>query len=274
MRTIKGQILAGTRLDRHGERNTKEVLERYAAAFSGKRQPLNQHHDLTLPVIGYLEGFRVVPDPNSPGNWQLLGDVFLEVDGVTPEFGGFSFSYIETLRPCTKQERIEIFLPYPHYNDESLIDEVFEGGYTSVGKIVRKEATPETVALIVGVAVAVLQPLWEDIYRSKIAPTFASFFQSRFGSLSTRNISCDVLQHVDYLGHSAQVLFVPVRGMEPACLSVERLLAGMLTVSDYLNALDVNHVPVSKIILSFSKVEVRYVIKAVHFTDGSVKAGT
>jgi hypothetical protein len=271
MRTIKDQILAGTRLDAQGERNSKEVLERYASTFAGRSMPLNQHHDLTLPVIGQIENLQVVPDPASPGEWHLVGDVLLDKDDVDPEFRGFSFSYMEKLRHSLKQERIEIFLPYPHYNDVSLIEEVFEDGYASVGKIVRKGATPETIALIVSVAIAVLQPLWEDVFRKKIAPSVANFFQGRFGSLHRRSISCDVLQHIDYLGHSAQVMFVPIRGMEAECLSVEKLCGGMLTVSDYLNALDVNHVPASKIVLAFVKSEDRYAIKAVHFTDGSVK---
>jgi hypothetical protein len=163
MRTIKDQILAGTRLDAQGERNSKEVLEHYASTFAGRNMPLNQHHDLTLPVIGHIEDLRVVPDAVSPGDWQLVGDVLLHKDDVDPEFGGFSFSYMEKLRHSLKQERIEVFLPYPHYNDVSLIEEIFEDGYASVGKIVRKGATPETIALIVTVAVAVLQPLWEDV---------------------------------------------------------------------------------------------------------------
>jgi hypothetical protein len=273
MRTIKGQILAGTRLDSQGERNSKDVLEQYATAFAGRRQPLNQHHDLTLPVIGYIENFRVVADEESPGNWQLVGDVFIESDNVSPEFKGFSFSYMEKLRRSQSQERIEVFLPYPHYNDLVLIDEVFEDGFASVGKIVRKGASPETVALIVSVVVAVLQPLWEDLFRSVIAPSVVKFFEGRFGSLSRRNISCDVLHQIDYCGHSAQVLFVPVRGKELECLSIEKQCQGMLMVSDYLAALDVNHVPVSKIILAFNQTESRFVINAVHFRDGSAKTG-
>ncbi|MFI5446793.1 hypothetical protein [Polaromonas sp. UC242_47] len=271
MKTIPSQILAGTRLDRQGERNSKNVLENYAAAYAGKRLPLNQHHDLSLPVIGYIENLRVIADQTSPDDWHLVGDVFLEGDGVDPKFGGFSFSYMEKLRNSQSQERIEVFLPHPHYNDLSLIDEVFEDGYVSVGKIVRKGASPETVALIVSVAVAVLQPAWEDVFRSKIAPAVTDFFQRRFGSLSTRGISCDYLQHIDYCGHSAQVLFVPLRGMESSCLSIEKLYGGMLMVSDYLNALDVNHVPALKIILAFDKAQGMFAIRAVHFSDGSVK---
>jgi hypothetical protein len=273
MRTIKGQILAGTRLDSQGERNSKDVLEQYAAAFAGRRQPLNQHHDLTLPVIGHIENFRVVADEENPGNWQLIGDVFIESDDVSPEFKGFSFSYMEKLRDSQNQERIEVFLPYPHYNDPVLIDEVFEDGFASVGKIVRKGASPETVALIVSVVVAVLQPLWEDLFRSMIAPSVVKFFEGRFISLSKRNVSCDVLHQIDYSGHSAQVLFVPVRGKELECLSIEMQCQGMLMVSDYLAALDVNHVPASKIILTFDQTERKFVITVVHFRDGSAKTG-
>jgi hypothetical protein len=41
MKTIPNQVLAGTRLDSQGERNTKEVLDSFATLYAGKRMPLN-----------------------------------------------------------------------------------------------------------------------------------------------------------------------------------------------------------------------------------------
>ena len=273
MRIIPDQTLAGTRPDLQGERNSKEVLVRYASAYAGIRLAINQHHDLSLPVIGYIENIRVVPDKASPGDWQLIGNISLDRDETEPLLGGFSFSYMEKLRHSEQQERIEVFLPFPHYNNETLLDEVFEEGFISVGRIVRKEASPETIALVVSVAVAVLQPLWDDVFRAKIAPTVADFFQRRFGTLASRNISCDFIQHIDYAGHSAQVLFIPTRGREAECLSLEKLCSGMFLAADYLNALDLNHVPATKIILTFDRLTSRFSINSVHFSDGTVKTG-
>lgn len=273
MHVIVGQILAGTRIDFQGERNTRDFLERYAAAYAGRRLPLNQHHNLSLPVVGYAENLRIVPDGVNTGEWSLVADVTLTTGENMPS-GGFSFSYIEKLRPSQLRERFEVFLPYPHYNDTKLMDQVFEEGYVSVGKIVRKNASPETIALVVGVAVAVIQPLWEDVYRTKIAPAVIEFFQTRFTKLERRNISCDFMQHIDYAGNIAQVLFMPLRGRDVECLQPSRLLAGMLLAADYLNALEINHVPATKIVLRFEQQVSAYEISSIHFADGSVRTGT
>lgn len=272
MKTIIGQILAGTQLDKQGERNTREVLEAYANSFKGRRQPLHQQHDLSLPVIGYIENFRVTPDDANAGEWHLVGDVYIE-NGSTPLLGGFSVSYIEKLRFSRAREHLEIYLPFPHYNDQLLLNELFEEGNTSVGRIIRKGASPEEIALIVSIVVAVLQPGWEEIYRSKIAPAVFNFFQGRFRKLTGRKISADLLQYVDYSGGKVQVLYIPTRGEESDCLSVEKQYQALLMVADYLNALDVNHVSASKLILTFDRSKGKFIINAVHFSDGTVRSG-
>lgn len=149
MKTIKNQTLAATRLDSQGERkNTKEALESFAALYAGRRMPLNQQHDLSLNSPGYVENVCVIPDAGSPGDWSLVGDVYFDGDALEIPVGGFSISFLEVLRKGNTQDIINVYLPYPYYNDSTLIDEVFEEGFISVGRWAKKAADPTLIVSV------------------------------------------------------------------------------------------------------------------------------
>jgi hypothetical protein len=188
VKVIKGQILAGTRVDSHGERVPKAVLDSFAEQYAGKRMPLNQQHDLSLVSPGFVENLRVVPDERNRGDWSLVGDVSYDGESVQSAIGGFSISFLEIFRRSEAQELFFVYLSYPHYNDAALVDELFEDGFVSVGRWAKKAADPVTVGLVGAAAVFFLKPVWEDLYKTQIAPHVYRFFSEKFAKLREKSI--------------------------------------------------------------------------------------
>lgn len=270
MKTIANQTLAGTRLDLQGERNTKEALESFAAYYADKRMPLNQQHDLLLKSPGYVENLRVVPDERSPGDWALIGDVHYESESLEIPVGGFSISFLEVFRRGQSQELFNVYLPYPYYNDSELVEEVFEEGLISVGRWVKKAVDPATTALVGGAILFIMKPVWEDLYKTQIAPHIYKFFAGKFKKLKEKNITANFVQHVLHNDHEIQVLLIPSCGKEEHCFSVEQTNAAMFLVHTRLTSQAPAAIPASKIFLQFDDEANCYVLYRIEHQDGSL----
>ena len=269
MKTIKNQANAGTRLDSQGERNSKEVLLALARQYAEKRMPLNQNHDFSLPVLGFAENLRVVPDESSPGEWRLIGDVQFDGDALDIPFGGFSISFIEILRKSQSQELFHVYLPFPYYNDHELIDEIFEEGFVSVGRWAKKAADPTSIALIGGIVALILKPVWDDVYKTQIAPHVYKFFSEKFSKLEEKNISADFVQHVVYNHNEIQVTLIPCRGQEEQCFNIEETNAAIECVHSYLTSQVPLETPPRKIFLRYDEETCKYVLHRIENQDGS-----
>lgn len=270
MKTITNQILSGTRLDSQGERNTKAALESFAALFAGKRMPLNQQHDLSLKSAGYAENLRVVPDAGSPGDWSLIGDIHLDGESLEIPVGGFSISFLEILRRGNSPDIIHVFLPYPHYNDSALVEEVFEEGFVSVGRWAKKAADPALVALVCGVIVFFIKPVWEDLYKTQIAPHVYKFFSGKFKKLQQKSISANFVQYVVHNNYEIQVFLIPSRGKEEHCFSIDKTNAAMQLVHVRLTTRDEGSIPASKMFLQFDDKSDSFVLYRIEHKDGSL----
>lgn len=270
MNTIKSQTLAGIRLDSQGERNTKEVLESFAALYAGRRMPLNQQHDLSLKSPGYVENVRVIPDAVSPGDWSLVGDAYFDGDALEIPVSGFSISFLEVLRRGNTQDIIHVYLPYPYYNDSTLIDEVFEEGFISVGRWAKKAADPTLIALVGGVIVFFVKPIWEDLYKTQIAPHVYKFFSGKFKKLQDKSMSADFIQYVVYNNYEIQVLLIPARGKEEHCFSIDKTNAAMELVYAQLTTQDPATIPASKMFLQFDEQSDSFSLYRIEHKDGSL----
>ena len=266
MRTIKDQTLAGTRIDSQGERNPKEALDSFASQYAGRRMPLNQQHDLSLASPGYAENLRVIADEDSPGDWRLVGDVTFDGDS----FGGFSISFLEILRHSTSQDKFHLYLPYPHYNDPQFVEALFEEGYISVGRWAKKAADPATVALVGAVFIFFIKPVWEDLYKTQIAPLIYDFFKRKMGKLKEKKIDVQLVQYVVYNNFEVQVLLLPVKGREEECFDTDTTNAAMKKVHAQLTSEGAGSIPPSKIFLQYDSAERVYKIHRIENKDGSI----
>lgn len=261
-------------MDRQGERIPKETLEAFAAIHAGKRMPLNRQHDFALKSSGYIENLRVVPDQDSPGDWVLIGDVYYDEESLDTAVGGFSISFMQLLRQGESQDFFQVYLPYPYYNDHALVEELFEEGYTSVGKWCKKAAEPITTGLIVGAIILFVTPIWDDLYKNQIAPHIYRFFAGKFKKLQEKEIGVNFVQNIVLNSQSIQVFLIPTRGREQHCFSVERTTAAMALVHARLSAQRQATVPISKVILQFEDENDRYVLRRIEHEDGSLSDST
>ncbi|MDD5299604.1 MAG: hypothetical protein PHD65_03825 [Gallionella sp.] len=274
MEIIKRQTLSGTRLDTQGERVPKKVLDSFCAQYAGKRMPLNQNHDLRMQSPGFVENICVVEDEKSPGDWSLVGDVHYDAESLEIALGGFSISYLEIVKRGIRQDLFQVYLPFPFYNDPDLIAQLFEDGLVSVGKWAKKHADPSTIALIGGALVFFITPVWDDIYKTKIAPRIYSFFRDKIGVLKAKNIGVNFVQYISYFDREIQVLFIPLREQAEACFTVDCTNQAMLAVHEYLNSRDITTPCITKLFLNFDASSGRYILYRVEHEDGSIIAPT
>lgn len=270
MQTIKNQTLAGTQIDSQGERNPKEVLDSFARQYAGKHMRLNQQHDLSLTSPGYVENLRVVPDEHSPGDWSLVGDVSFDSGTLQEAMGGFSISFLEVLRGSKSHDLFHIYLPFPHYRDQQLLEELFEEGYSSVGRWAKKAADPVTMGLIGATLIFLIKPVWDDLYKTQIAPHIYNFFKRKFGKLKEKEIDVQLVQYVVYNNYEIQVLLLPSRGREEECFGVESTTAAMKLVHEQLTSLPEYSAPPSKILLLYDDRAACFKVHRVENKDGSL----
>jgi hypothetical protein len=214
MKFFKDQVLGGTRVDFQDEKIPKHILDSIVSSCHGKRQPLNQDHDLTHNSAGYIENIRLIEDVNNTGEWSLIGDVYCDDSDLKVVLGGFSISYLDVTDKLSPSPDFLVYLPYPYYSDKSVIEAVSADSNVNVGRWVKKGADPATIAIIGATAVFILKPVWEDLYKIQIAPKIYTYFSKKHDEFKSRKISTDLIQMVEYNGKDIQVILIPIRGSE------------------------------------------------------------
>jgi hypothetical protein len=89
-RTIIGQTIAGTGVDRHGDRLSREELRRLFANWP-EDLPAGVNHDLSQPPVCRSFNKRLEEQPN--GELALKVDVEVFDENRFAQFGGFSISF-------------------------------------------------------------------------------------------------------------------------------------------------------------------------------------
>jgi hypothetical protein len=264
------QTIGSTREDLHGERMSKEFLEKIAADW-GRRKPLHQHHDMSKETIGYMENFRVVPDEECDGEWCLKADIYITSDNVDEAMRGFSYSYIEVVWGNKKNYKHAIYLPYPHYNDESFITELLSSSEDlAVGKLIQKQLEPLTIGLITTSIAFLLGPEWANTYNKHVRPRIKSLF-SYIPKLKKKNISPEFYQHVQGLkGEVFQVHYIPDRSKEIESLNDEYIYEGLKLVDKFINEdAKSRSIGVKRIKLYFDSMSSAYKLFHVEYIDGT-----
>lgn len=270
MRNIKDQILGGTRLDSQGERLDYEDLQGICNTFSGQRIPLHQRHTMAAATLGFIENLRTVESDTVPNEWSLIGDVTISSGTLDDALRGFSISLI---KPLIERDdaSLMIYLPYPHYNDDALIDQLASDADLKVGKWIKKQADPSTVALFGTTLVFLLKPVWDEIYKELVSPWVKKFLASHLSLLQEKNLTLEHIQLVVYRRHQVEFRFVPALGKERHCFAETLLLAGIAAGVDKLEAEPRADNPGAKrLILNYAVSARAYEVTRIEFADGSV----
>lgn len=267
MQVYRNQCLAGTKLDSQMERVPLSVLQNIVETYRNKLMPMNQEHDLGKKSVGYVENIRLEKESDSE-EWSLIGDVYCDNSSLETLLGGFSISYLEITNRVESAELL-LYLPYPHYNNEILIASIQSGGNVSVGKWVKKGLSPEEIGIICATLVFFVKPIWEDLYKVKIAPKIYAFFANQNSELKSQNIGLNLIQNVSIKNKNIQVVFTPIRGKEEFCYRVDFLSNAMELVSNFLNE-EPNPCAYEKIYLYFDSQNTGFKIYKIELENGEI----
>lgn len=120
MKVIKEQIIAGTRLDAHGEKIAKETLQELFDQIP-EEMVLHQQHDFSRPPIAKAYNKRFVEVPG--GEFVIKVDVEVWDEERMKEMGGFSIAYSAerlTLNDSRKGD-VEILFNPLVFNREDMV---------------------------------------------------------------------------------------------------------------------------------------------------------
>jgi len=210
MKTIKGQRLFSTLEDTQGERRDKQFLEEMVARMP-PRFPVGQHHDAAFPTVGYIEKFRLEEVTEHPGEWCIVGDVYVEDNFDWSKHGGFSYSATEIAKKKPDDVGV-LYVPYPFYRDDKIIDEILSyDPQLSAGRWVKKAADPLTITLIVTLTLWTLTPLWKKVFDEQVWPflerMLAKYRNGRFKDMPFDYGSMVVGRHKEVVN----IQFIPDR---------------------------------------------------------------
>ena len=267
---IKDQVLSSAIKDVHGEKLSKEFLEKYASNVS-QGYPLSIEHDLKKDNVGHAENFRVVPMPGQENEWQLIADIRHNCDDVGDVLKGFSISWTENYRKNADQITGNIYLPYPYYNDEQLISSILDTDHPlGVGKWFKKGAAPELcVGLIASLVAFAFGPEWTNYYNNRVRPFILKAID-RCRSVETGNLTYNYLQTVIHNDSELKVYLIPDRTMNFDTLSPDYVQQGLEYLELFLNeepSIQAKELELIKLV--FMSQDEGYQIHCVQFKDGS-----
>lgn len=256
-------------MDRQGEKLTYEFLDNFCNNFKGKRIPLNQQHDLRRNTIGYAENLRL-EKVGSSDEWRLIGDLFVDLANLEIAVGGFSISGIEEIKYKNNPDFL-LYIPFPYYNDTELLESLSESNKINLGKWIKKNSTPESWALFGSAVVFALTPLWDDFYKTVVAPKIKQFISDELPKLTKKGIGLQHVQIVDYRGCEVEIRFIGERGREKECYSSSIMRHSISMAKDILDSTFSESDPVSRIVLYYDKNSKSYFIHRIEKDSGTIE---
>jgi hypothetical protein len=172
MKTIKGQIIASTEIDRHGEKLTKEQLKNLYDQIP-EEKITGQHHDSTKKPIGKSYNKRFVTLDN--GEYAIKTDIDIYDEEAFQNHGGMSISYLGqriTLDPNKKPDIEVYFNPLGYKTDDikSFI-EITNDDIQIDGRELKQKAVEPSVIMIlkfasISIAAGFFGKMGSDLYDS------------------------------------------------------------------------------------------------------------
>ena len=270
MEFIQNQILGGTSIDRQGEKLTYEFLNDFCNTFKGKRMPLNQQHDLGLKTIGYAENLRLEKFGNSDKEWSLIGDLFVDRDNLEIAVVGFSISGVEEIKSENNPDFL-LYIPFPYYNDAELLESLSESHKINLGKWIKKNNTPESWAIFTAAVAFAITPVWDDFYKTVIAPKIKKFVSEELPKLAKKGVGLHHAQIVDYRGCEIEIRFIGEWGREKECYSLNIMRNAISMVKHELDATFSTSDPISRIVLCYNKDSKSYFVHRIEKDSGNVE---
>lgn len=256
-------------MDSHGERFTKQDLEKFKAQFSDKFQ-INTMHSLAQPIAGTASNIRIVADPNEH-DWNLIADVEVTDERFGIDFKGMSISILTPIFDLQSAE-YTLALTYPTYNDTDYVSDLARTKTVSISKWRKKSDGSDQTAILIAMFAFLFTPVWEDTYHALVKPNLLKVLKIILPRLEHRNITLEFLYRIDF---EDRVVDVRLLGMQSLLnFTVDDLL--LLTVlkeSRYLLAGQPEDGPrITQIVFQFDRIGRRFVTSRIDYADATSSA--
>lgn len=269
MDKLIGQVLGGTKLDQQGEKLSKDFLDDFCRGVDGQKLPLHQHHDVAKETVGYFENLRLVECTDEPNEWLLVADVYAKKGFLDGAIGGFSISGFELIYSPASPDYL-LYLPFPEYNQQELLSYFKELGNVQLNKWIKKSAEPLSSTLFIAAMSIVVTPIWNDVYKHKIAPKISLFMTECWPKLRKKNLTLEHVQVIDYKGQEIQVRFIGEKGKELFCYSSLIMEDGLKVAIKSIDIEYKNHDPIMKIVLVYNYSKGGYQLFRIEYSSGEV----
>jgi hypothetical protein len=271
LRKYENQRLGGTHVDSQGEKLPKVFFQRFCKQLENKRIPLHQQHEMAKKTVGFIENLRLVPDTEIINEWCLIGDVTIEDGGIEEVLRGFSISGVEELRKSPTATAL-IYLPFPHYNNKQLVDELCSDKDLTIGKWIKKEASPTAWVLLGSIIAFAVTPIWDDVYKRKIAPRLDELIKKYREPLNEKGISVELMQIILFKGAEIEVRIIPTKVNQAVSLQIEIVQAGLEKVVEFLQSdAKANNIGINRIIIFYDESKSSYVLHRIEYLNGEVE---
>jgi hypothetical protein len=270
MKIMRNQVLMTTHVDSQGERCDRQMLQDIVDRMP-PRYPLGQHHDAALPSRGYIENFRLEELVSEPGQWQVVGDVHIEDDLDFSKFGGFSYSSTEIAKKSTGDSIGALYIPYPLYKDQAILDEITSyDPALSAGRWIKKNADPSKFTFLVTFILFVLTPAWKKIFDERVWPFLINVIDRKEeGSIKNSPFEYVAIAS-DEAGRNINIYFIPDRNRCKDTFSKVLVKAGMEKAIDFLHADDkAIQIGADTLKLYYHDDKVGYKIFFIQYRDGT-----
>tara|TARA_R110002049_G_C9160924_1_gene560989 strand:- start:95 stop:916 length:822 start_codon:yes stop_codon:yes gene_type:complete len=262
------QVLGGTRLDAQGEKLSKKFIEKFCSSCEGRKIPLHQHHDMSRQTAGYIENLRVEKDPKNDGEWSIVGDVYSEIGAIDELIGGFSISGTETIhRP--DEFNLMLYIPYPTYNDDKFVENLLATDEIHLSKWIKKGVEPASCALFVAVFAIVITPVWDHVYKRKIAPLVDRFMDEEWPKIRAKNLGLEHAQLIDYEGYEIEIRLIGVSGKERECYSPEVIQEAVKVAVDEVESDFSESNPITRLVLFYDSGSCNYKLHRTEYYTGN-----
>lgn len=224
---------------------------------------------MRLETLGYFENFRIVPDEQEPGEWNVIADVYFTTENIDEALKGFSYSTIEDVAGDMVSPDYRVYLPYPVYNDLEFIKELIENeDKVLVGKWIKKGLDPTLIGIIFSGVFLIIGPEWDIQYKERVRP-FLKNLPKYISSLKRKGISPDLIQRIiKNSGEEVQIQFIPERGQEEDSFSEEKIFNGLSSAKEFLDS-NQKTTGIRRIKLYFDSGLKTYKIFHVEYYDGT-----
>ena len=207
MHIYKDCRLSSTTLDSHGEKFERNDLDQFARM---ERIPLWTEHRSDMPTLGFITNLRV---EEIDKDYFLIGDIHaykpLDVSN------GFNLSVGATrISHMVENSVLTIFIPYPWYQNEALLEKLSSEEKVSIGQYVKKELDPNAFALIVSTIALLVGPEWNRQYGVRVRPVLLEALRIIRTRLLDMGIQADLHQTLK-LKTGSKVLLKLIPGTKP-----------------------------------------------------------